>query len=148
MKKARILAAAAVLSAVILSGNTDAAAEEISQPPVSFTQASGEILTGRYTGVAVSEDGASFIEYNVFYSYKWDPSNISGRYITGILYSEVLSFKGCEQTSTMQINAPEASYELNHQTAVIPASLTLVTESGEISAQKTTIKISTITQNE
>lgn len=34
MKKARILAAAALLSAVILSGNTDAAAEEISQPPV------------------------------------------------------------------------------------------------------------------
>lgn len=143
MKKAKFLAVVALFSAIILTGTTDAAAEEISQPPVIFTRVSGEMLTGMYTGSVVNEHATSVIKYNVLYSYKWDPSNISGRYITGILYSEVVSVKGWEQTSTMQISAQEASYTLNHQRAVIPTSLTLVTENGEISEKKTTIEIYT-----
>lgn len=141
MKKAKILTAAALLSAIILTDTTDAAAEETSQPPVIFTSVSGEMLTGMYSGTVSSEDGTSVIGYNVLYSYKWEPANISGRYITGILYSEVTSTKGFAQTSTMQIRAQAAYYTLNHQRAVIPASLTFVTENGELSEQNTTIEI-------
>ena len=80
-----------------------------------------EILTGSTTQILTYTSGYS-VRVTIRYTWRYEASNSSKKYITGILGGTILVASGWTSISSTYVNVNSVSYERNNQTAYVPIS--------------------------
>lgn len=70
---------------------------------------------------SVSSTGAT-VTITITYTYRYEPSNATGRYITGILNGYIKSHTGWYYVNNLNVYTNSVTYSLNNQIAKIPVS--------------------------
>ena len=98
-----------------------AQAEVTNNPSTSVTTSPREILSVTSDLQSIHSSGGVVI-ISIRYTYSYEPSNVTGKYITGIQYGTIKSWDGWHYVSNLNVNVLGTTYANNRQIAYIPVS--------------------------
>lgn len=105
---------------------------------------SKEILTGTYTKQCKLDTGKKWVNITIYYTYRYEASNSSKKYITGIKSGKIGSYKGWQNVTGLQISSNTVYYSKNHQVVTVTVSYNGITNNGNTSHITDTITISLV----
>lgn len=98
-----------------------------------------EILRGTYSGIETYA-GNYKVRVTLNYTYRFEASNVSRKYFTGILGGKVENYSGWVSIGNCNIQLNNVSYSENQQVAMVP-----VTYDGSIGAGNTIVVTEIVT---
>lgn len=113
--KRLVLVLTTTISVIFTPVSTFVHAEEMNSPVKSVQPR--EMLTGSYTTDVTADSGSKVITIKIYYTYRYESSNSSGRYITGIQRGTILSCSGWKSASGLSVSTNSVVYSNNHQRA-------------------------------
>lgn len=66
----------------------------------------------------------------ITYTYSYEPTNLTGRYITGVIDGKIKTCYGWHSANNLHVNAVGTTYSNNRQIAYIPVTYSVGTGSG------------------
>lgn len=96
-------------------------AEDTNNTSTTVTTSPREILSVTSDLQSIHPAGGVVI-ISIRYTYSYEPSNATGKYITGIQYGTIKSWDGWFYVSNLNVNVLGTTYANNNQIAYIPVS--------------------------
>lgn len=137
--KRLVLVLATTICAIFTPLSTMVHAEEMDSTVKSAQPR--EMLTGSYTTNVSADSGSKVITIKIYYTYRYESSNSSGRYITGIQSGTILSWSGWKSASGLRVSTNSVIYTNNHQNASFSISYYGGMGSGNTSYMTSTVNI-------
>lgn len=103
-----------------------------------------EILTGSYTKNIYADSNTKSVTVKIYYTYRYESSNSSKKYITGIQYGTITSYSGWKSVSGLNVSTNSVNYSNNNQTASFTVSYYGGMGDGNTSYMSSTVVISLI----
>lgn len=89
-----------------------------------------DILRGTYSAVVTDPFTSYKAKITLTYTYRYEPSNRSGKYITGILTASASNYYGWYRVSGGTVYQDQITYSANSQIATVPVSYKASTGAG------------------
>ena len=116
-----LLSALLMMNCVYSSFGRVFALEGAEQTVTADVASPREILRGTHTSIETYGAGYQ-VKVTINYTYRYEASNVSGKYITGILGGDVVEYRLWTSVGNSNIHVNNVTYSENHQVARVPVS--------------------------
>ncbi len=116
-----LLSALLMMNCVYSSFGRVFALEGAEQTVTADVASPREILRGTHTSIETYGAGYQ-VKVTINYTYRYEASNVSQKYITGILGGNVVKYRLWTSVGDYSIHVNNVTYSENHQVARVPVS--------------------------